>query len=282
MTKKIICGLFLLMGGLIYAQTVTGVVTEALGPLPGVNITVKGTTNGTQTGFDGDYTLENVASDAIIVFSYVGYKTQEISVNGRSTINVFLEEDTAKLEEVVIVGYGTTTVKDATGAVSSVKSEDFNSGVIASPEQLIQGKTAGVQITQSSGAPGAGIALRIRGTSSVRANNNPLFVVDGVPISSENTSADGFDTGGGGISGSQNSRRYLNPDDMESRSMLKDASATAMDGTRGANGVVVITTKAGKKGGKKGRWNFSTNISLSSPADTYDCLSAEEFVDNST
>lgn len=149
--------------GLMEAQEVSGTVTDASGPLPGASVVVQGTTTGTQTDFDGNYTLNNVDANAILVISYIGYKTQEVPVNGRSTIDVTLEEDAEALDEVVIIGYGTTTVKDATGAVAAVTSEDFNKGVIASPEELIQGKTAGVQITQTSGEPGAGVQLRIRG-----------------------------------------------------------------------------------------------------------------------
>ena len=160
--KSMLLFVAILFAGIAQAQTVTGTVTEGNGPLPGANVIVKGTSNGTTTDFDGGYTLNNVASDATIVFSYVGFTTKEIAVAGQTTINVNLETDNA-LDEVVLIGYGTTTIKDATGSVSSVTSEDFNQGVISSPEQLIQGKTSGVQITQTSGAPGAGINIRIRG-----------------------------------------------------------------------------------------------------------------------
>jgi iron complex outermembrane receptor protein len=273
---------FLMVGaflcfGLIKAQTVSGTVSDANGPLPGASVLVKGTTTGTQTDFDGNYTLEDVSSDATLVFSYVGFKSQEIAVAGQSTINVTLEEDAETLDEVVIIGYGTTTIKDATGAVAAVTSEDFNGGIISSPEQLIQGKTAGVQITQSSGEPGAGITLRIRGTSSVRSNNSPLFVIDGVPVTNESVSASGADLGTG-TSGSKNPLNFLNPNDIESMSILKDASATAIYGSRGANGVVVITTKSGK-GASTGVWNFSTNLNISTVADTYDLLTASEFIE---
>jgi len=192
---------FLLVGailsfGLAKAQEVSGTVSDANGPLPGASVVVRGTTNGTQTDFDGNFTINNVDSDATLVISYIGYTTQEVALNGRTTVNVVLAEDAQALDEVVIIGYGTTTVKDATGAVSAINSEDFNGGIIASPEQLIQGKTAGVQITQSSGEPGAGVNIRIRGANSIRSNNSPLFVVDGVPLSSESTTP-----GGGDITG---------------------------------------------------------------------------------
>ncbi|MDT0606692.1 SusC/RagA family TonB-linked outer membrane protein [Croceitalea rosinachiae] len=262
----------------VKAQTVSGTVSDANGPLPGASVLVKGTTNGTQTDFDGNYTLNDVGGDATLVVSYIGFKTFETAVNGRSTINVTLEEDAQALDEVVIIGYGTTTVKDATGAVASVSSEDFNGGIISSPEQLIQGKTAGVQITQSSGEPGAGIALRIRGTGSVRGNNSPLFVIDGVPVSNEEVSAQGSDVGTG-TSGSKNPLNFLNPNDIESMSILKDASATAIYGSRGANGVVVITTKSGKGGGSKGEWGFSSNLNIATVAERYDLLTTEEFID---
>lgn len=274
---------FLLLGaflcfGLAKAQTVSGTVSDANGPLPGASVLVKGTTNGTQTDFDGNYTLNDVADSATLVFSYIGYKTVEIAVSGQSTINVSLEEDAQALDEVVIIGYGQTTVKDATGAVAAVTSEDFNQGVISSPEQLIQGKTSGVQITQTSGEPGAGITLRIRGTASVRSNSSPLFVIDGVPVTNENVSASGADVGVG-TSGSKNPLNFLNPNDIESMSILKDASATAIYGSRGANGVVVITTKSGKGGGTNGQWGFSSTLNISSVANEYDLLSADEFVE---
>ncbi len=260
----------------VSAQTVSGTVSDANGPLPGASVLVKGTSNGTQTDFDGNYTLNNVGSDAVLVFSYIGYATQEVAVGGRSTIDVTLQEDATQLGEVVIIGYGSTTVKDATGSVSAVTAEDFNTGVIASPEQLIQGKTAGVQITQTSGEPGAGVELRIRGTNSVRSNNNPLFVVDGVPLSggaTASTAGVGF-----GSSAPRNPLNFLNPGDIESISILKDASATAIYGSRGANGVVIITTKTGRAA-TGGVFEFSSNVSVAEPAKEYDLLNRTQFLD---
>jgi iron complex outermembrane receptor protein len=271
---------FLLVGaifcfGLVEAQEVSGTVSDANGPLPGASVVLKGTTTGTQTDFDGNYILSNVAADGTLVFSYIGYTTQEVAVNGQSTISVVLLEDAQALDEVVIIGYGTTTVKDATGAVAAVSAEDFNGGVIASPEQLIAGKTAGVNIQQASGEPGAGIRLNIRGSNSVRANNNPLFVVDGIPLSGENT-APGSDTGNGDTS-TRNPLNFINPSDIESISILKDASATAIYGSRGANGVVIITTKSGKAS-TGGKWELNTSLAFATPANSYDLLNRSEFL----
>ncbi|SIS41610.1 iron complex outermembrane recepter protein [Zobellia uliginosa] len=263
--------------GIAQAQEVSGTVSDASGPLPGASIVVKGTTTGAQTDFDGNYTLSGVPEDATLVFSYIGYASQEIPVNGQSTINVTLQEDAQALDEVVIIGYGSTTVKDATGSVASVTSEDFNKGVISSPEQLIQGKTAGVQISQGSGEPGSGVSIRIRGTSSVRSNNNPLFVVDGVPLPSGDTSSEGTNIGVGSSS-ARNPLSFLNPNDIESMSVLKDASATAIYGSRGANGVVIITTKSGKGGAEGGTWEFSSDLSFSEPAEEYDLLNRRQFL----
>ncbi len=275
--KKLVFLLVFLAGNMMFAQiTVSGVISDSGGPIPGVNVLVRGTSNGAVSDFDGNYTMDNVAEDAILVFSYLGFKSQEIPVNGQSTINVTLEEDAAQLEAVVVIGYGTQSVKDATGAVAVVSSEDFNQGVIASPEQLIQGKTAGVQITQTSGEPGAGINLRIRGTSSVRSNNNPLFVVDGVPLAGDETGASGSNIGVGS-SASRNPLNFISPSDIESVSILKDASATAIYGSRGANGVVIITTKSGR-GSSKPTFEFSSNVSISKPAEEFDLLDRDQYL----
>ena len=271
----LLVGAFLCFGW-AQAQEVSGNVSDASGPLPGASVVVKGTTIGTQTDFDGNYTLDGVDANAVLVISYIGYATQEVPVNGRSTINVTLAEDAQALDEVVIIGYGQTTVKDATGAVAAVNSDEFVQGVIASPEQLIQGKTAGVAIQQTSGEPGAGINVNIRGANSVRASNNPLFVVDGNPLFGQNTDAGG-DTGNGG-SDVGNPLNFLNPNDIESISILKDASATAIYGSRGANGVIIITTKSGK-GATGGQFEWSSNLSISTPVRNYDLLDRNDFLD---
>ena len=276
--KVFLLPLLLLTAAASFGQIVTGAVTDENGPLPGVNIQIEGTSKGASTDFDGKYSIEMNGEGDILVFSYIGFKTKKVTYTGQSTINVTMESDAAQLDELVIIGYGTTTVKDATGAVSSVSSEDFNAGVISSPEQLIQGKTSGVQITQSSGEPGAGIALRIRGTGSVRANNSPLFVIDGVPVTNESVSPDGADIGAGS-SGSRNPLNFLNPNDIESMSILKDASSTAIYGSRGANGVVVITTKSGRGGGKNGQFAFNSSVTISETRNRFDLLTTEEFIE---
>ncbi|APU69632.1 MAG: SusC/RagA family TonB-linked outer membrane protein [Christiangramia sp.] len=274
--RSLLCAIAMLTFSMAQAQTVSGTVTDESGPLPGVNVSVKGTSNGTTTDFDGNYTLNNVPGDATLVFSFVGFETQELGVGGRSTIDVNMTTDASELDEVVLIGYGQTTVRDATGAVASVSSEDFNKGNISSPEELIQGKTAGVQITQASGEPGAGIALRIRGTTSVRSNNNPLFVVDGVPLAGDDTTSGTGDLGVGSGS-ARNPLNFLNPSDIESISVLKDASATAIYGSRGANGVVIIQTKSGR--GMRGTsFSYDASVSVANASNTYDLLNREQFL----
>ena len=258
---------------LINAQEVviSGTVSDANGPLIGANILEKGTSNGAQTDFDGKFSLKVSDVNATLVFSYIGYANKEVPVNGQTTLEINLDVIAAKLDEVIVIGYGTTTVKDATGSLAAVASKDFNRGIIISPEQLIQGKAAGVQITQTSGEPGAGIEIRIRGSNSVRSNNNPLFVVDGVPLDGGATSTTGSNRP------PRNPLNFLNPSDIENISVLKDASATAIYGSRGANGVVMITTKSGKAGGS-GVFEFSSFVSISSVAKRFDLLDRDEFL----
>ena len=254
--------------------TVSGTVKDSkTGGLPGVTVTQKGTTKGTNTDIDGKYQII-VPANSTLTYSSIGYEPKEVSVGNKSVIDVILSEDVKALEEVVVVGYGTVKKKDATGAVSALGSKDFQKGVIISPEQLMQGRIAGVQITQSSGEPGGGINVRIRGTSSVLGGNNPLFVVDGVPLSGDNTSGGG-DNQGVGRQPAKNPLNFLNPDDIASMDILKDASATAIYGSRGANGVVLITTKKGKG---KGTLDYGYSFGVSNITKKYDLLSASEYV----
>ena len=261
----------------VFAQgtIVTGKVTDASGSsLPGVTVQIKGMTRGTNTDGDGAFRLSDVPAGATLVLSSIGYTTQEIAVGNRSSVNVSMAEDSKSLSEVVVVGYGTQKARDATGGVVALGTKDFNKGVIASPEQLLQGRAAGIQVTPASGEPGAGINIQIRGTSSVRSNNNPLFVIDGVPLSGDDVSSGGFDLGAGSSS-ARNPLNFLNPNDIENISVLKDASAAAIYGSRGSNGVVLITTKRGKSGQQS--LNFSSNVSVSSAARRYDLLTAAQF-----
>jgi len=250
------------------AQTnVSGTVTDAeTGEvLPGVNITVKGMpTRGTSADTDGQYSLRVPSAQDTLVFSYIGYVKQEVPVQGRSTINIEMSPDVQQLEDVVVIGYGTQQQDDNTGSVTSVSSSDFNEGAITSPQELFQGKAAGVTVTSGGGAPGSGATIRIRGGSSLSASNDPLYVVDGVPLD------------GGGVSGMRDPLNSINPNDIESISILKDASATAIYGSRASNGVVIITTKRGSEG-QDLSVNYTGKASYQTRADELDVLSAGEF-----
>jgi iron complex outermembrane receptor protein len=246
-----------------HAQTrVTGRVTDQDGNgIPGVTVTEKGTTNATQTSNDGTFSL-TAAGNATLVFSSVGYAAFEERVNGRSSISATLAKDNANLSEVVVIGYGTARRKDVTGSVASVNARDFNKGVQVAADQLIQGKVAGVQILNNSGAPGGGTTIRIRGASSIRAGNQPLFVVDGVPLDNSSARPGGSgDVGFGGNAPGNNPLNFINPSDIASIDVLKDASATAIYGSRGANGVVIITTKKGQTGAPRIEFNASAGVS---------------------
>ncbi|WP_057935617.1 SusC/RagA family TonB-linked outer membrane protein [Algoriphagus resistens] len=244
-------------------QPVTGTVTDETGaPLPGATVRIKGSVNGTVTDLDGKFSLE-VGEDAILQISYVGYVMQEVSVNGQSIIDVQLEPDATQLDELVVIGYGTQKRSDVTGAIGSVKSEDFNKGVVSNPVDLLQGKIAGVNITSTSGEPGATQNVIIRGIGSLRSGTQPLYVLDGFLL-------DNSDTGV-----ASNPLNFLNPNDIESIDVLKDASATALYGSRASNGVVVITTKKGKKGTTQ--MNFSASTAWSSIAKKIDVFGADEF-----
>lgn len=229
----------IMMSSAVFGQqiTVTGTVTDALEgiTLPGVNVLVKGTTMGTTTSADGEYSIQ-VAPDAVLVFSYIGYLEQEIPVNNRNTIDVALEVDVLEIAEVVTIGYGTAKKDDLTGSVAAVSAKDFNRGTITSPQELLVGKTAGVVVTTSGGAPGSGSTIRIRGGSSLNASNDPLIIIDGVPIDNNN------------VSGSSNFLDFVNPNDIETFTVLKDASSTAIYGSRASNGVIIIETKKATEG----------------------------------
>lgn len=234
--KKLFIALLLMPLTMLAQNTLTGNVTEKASslPLPGVSVIVKGTTNGTTTDFDGNFTLSNLKSGDVIEFSYVGFKTIDVTFSNQRNLQVSLEEDTAQLDEVVLVGYGTVKKKDATGSVTQISSEDFNKGANVTAENLLNGKVAGLSIN-TSGAPGSGSEIRIRGGSSLLASNDPLIVIDGLPIDNN------------GVAGATSILSSINPNDIESFTILKDASATAIYGSRASNGVIIITTKRGAK-----------------------------------
>lgn len=251
----------------IFAQgTLSGVVSDDLsGPLPGVNIKVQGTSNGTATDFDGLYSLSNLKKGDKIDFSFMGFKTFTVVYNGQKTQNITMQEDASQLEEIVVVGYGSVRKKDATGSVSTVTAKDFNKGPVISADQMLQGKVSGLQITNGGGAPGDGATIRIRSGSSISASNDPLYVIDGVPV-------DGSD-----VAGSRNPLATINQNDIESMTVLKDASATAIYGSRASNGVIIITTKKGKVGELK--ISYNGQFMVSQLRNKANMLSQGQFVD---
>lgn len=262
------CILFLGSWSAMAQNKVTGSVTDAQSgaPVPGVTVSISGLTVATQTDNQGNFSI-NAAPDAVLIFTAVNYVTQEVAVNGRSSISVQMSHSIEQLSEVVVsIGYGTTRKQDLTGSVTQISSDDFQTGQITTPEQLIAGKVAGVQIVSNGGAPGAGSTIRIRGGASLNASNDPLVVVDGVPLSND------------GISGSPNALSLINPNDIESFTILKDASATAIYGSRASNGVIIITTKSGRAGAKA-KINFNTTFSVSEITNKPAVLSAANFRD---
>ncbi len=268
----LLTGLFLITSSLLAQEmTITGVVSDAStgDVLPGVTVAIKNTTTGTITTPDGNYTLSVNSGDALI-FSFIGYTTEEVAITNQKTLNVALQPDVIGMDEVVVIGYGTVKKEDATGSVVAVKSEDFNQGAIASPQDLLVGKTSGVQITSSGGEPGAETTIRIRGGASLSANNDPLFVIDGVSVASD------------GVMGMSNPLATINPDDIETFTVLKDASATAIYGSRASNGVIIITTKKGSKGQPfsvtySGKFSVGFNTDK---VDVYDAAEYKELINN--
>ncbi len=268
--RKLLCTIglpvlmFLSFSAAAQDKVVTGTVTDSTGAgISGVSVSVKGQPNiGTTTTETGSFSLSVPSNATTLVFSSVGYGYQEAAITGTS-ISVTMQTTAGNLNEIVVIGYGTTRKKDLTGSVVNVTSKDFVKGPITTPEQLIAGKVAGVQITPNSGMPGSGSRIRIRGGTSLNASNDPLIVVDGVPLDN------------GGISGAASPLSMINPNDIESMTVLKDASAAAIYGNRAANGVILITTKKGSSGTL--RVNFSTLNSVSRQTGTLDVLGAEEF-----
>ncbi len=265
----------MLITSMAWAQerTVTGriISSEDGSALPGVNVVLKGTTTGTVSDADGNYTLSVPSSGGILTFSFIGLSAQEVVIGERATINLTMSQDITQLSEVVVTGYGTFLKKEFSGTVASVGSKDIAKLPLLSASQALQGQAAGVFVTSNSGSPGGGISVRVRGQTSVSAGNDPFYVVDGVPIQSANLTQNGL---GGQV---QNTLAGLNPQDIEEIQVLKDAANTAIYGARAANGVVLITTKRGKTGGTQ--INLSAWTGVSDVTKTVNKISAQEWVD---
>lgn len=277
--KQILLVLILVFGctfvGVAQNKTVTGTVTDAQtgDPLVGVNILVKGTSIGTTTDKNGAYNLTVPSLQDTLRFSYIGYQTKTVSINGRTSIDVALQTKVISGQQLVVIGYGKQKKSNLTGAITTVQPQDFNKGVNTSVAQVLQGKVAGVRIVQSGGAPGGGVSVSIRGASSVNAGTGPLYVIDGMPIQNAEAvtgTGRGFNHRAGG-----NPLNSINPDNIASIEVLKDAAATAIYGARGANGVIIITTKQGKGG--QTRVNYSASIGLQTPEKQLDILTPEQY-----
>ena len=264
--NKLLCTvMFFLCVAFGYAQqiTVKGTVKDGSGqPLMGASVLVKGTSHGTAADFDGNFELK-VDKGVTLVVSSVGYKSREVAAKA-GTMNIVLQEDTQQLEDVVVIGYGAIKKKDLTGSVNLVTDKDFNKAPAVNADQLIQGKIAGVQMTSASGAPGEGQTIRIRGNGSLSLTSNPLIVIDGVPMND------------GGVGGSRSIFNSINPEDIESMTVLKDASSTAIFGSRAANGVIMITTKKGKAN-QDLKISFNTSIALQDVNKYVDVMNANQF-----
>lgn len=243
--------------------TVKGIVQDAAdkSPLPGVNVLIKGTTTGTVTNFDGEYEIKCNQGD-IIVFSFIGYTTQEAQAS--NTLNIDLVSDTQNLEDVVVIGYGVQKKNDLTGSVTAIKPDEMNKGLVTNAQDMMQGKIAGVNVTTASGAPGSGATIRVRGGSSLNASNDPLIVIDGLAMDNQ------------GIKGLSNPLSMVNPADIETFTVLKDASATAIYGSRGSNGVIIITTKKGKAG-QSLQISYNGNVGFSMKKKLREVMSGDEY-----
>jgi TonB-linked SusC/RagA family outer membrane protein len=264
---------------------ISGIVSDDKGmTIPGANISVVGSKTSASTDFDGRYTI-SVPANATLQFSFIGFDSQKIAVAGKTQINVSLVSSSEDLKEVVVIGYGSQKRKDVNGAISSVSAKDIENIKQVSVDQMLQGKAAGVSVTNNSGQPGGAASVRVRGTTSITGTNEPLYVIDGVPISGDATGKstsgqalagrDGFSSSGGSGNNAMSPLSMINPNDIESLDILKDASATAIYGSRGANGVVIITTKSGKKGA--GRIAYENFTSFATVANKLDVLSLPQY-----
>lgn len=274
--KKLLCLIVCMWGNFLFAQTVKGKVTSGGLGLPGVGVAVQGTKNATTTDFDGGFILNNVDPKSTLIFSYIGYKTVTLQADTKSVMVVNMVNDLEKLNEVVVIGYGTSKRKDVNGAISSIKASEIQDKPFISIDQALVGKAAGVNVTQNSGTPGGGISVQIRGITSINGNE-PLYVIDGTPVfADKNNDSFAFSALGGGNGQTKNSALSgLNISDIETIDILKDASSTAIYGANGANGVVLITTKKGKKG--KSAFTYETYLGTQQVANSVDVLNLPQY-----
>ncbi|MFH6993434.1 SusC/RagA family TonB-linked outer membrane protein [Flavobacterium sp. FlaQc-48] len=274
--KKLLCLIVCMWGNFFFAQTVKGKVTSGGLGLPGVGVLVQGTKNATTTDFDGGFVLNNVDPKSTLIFSYIGYKNVILTADTKSLMKINMVNDLEKLNEVVVIGYGTSKRKDVNGAISSIKASEIQDKPFTSIDQALVGKAAGVNVTQNSGTPGGGISVQIRGITSINGNE-PLYVIDGTPVfADKNNDSFSFSALGGGNGQTKNSALSgLNISDIESIDILKDASSTAIYGANGANGVVLITTKKGKKG--KSTFTYETYMGTQQVANSVDVLNLPQY-----
>ena len=256
-----IVGLFLSVNTFAQQIVVKGIVKDTTGePIIGANVIVKGTTNGTITDFDGNFLL-NANTGDIIIISFIGYRSQE--AQAAASMNIILKDDTELLDEVVVIGYGSVKKDDLSGSVVAIKAEEMNKGAVTSPQELIMGKVPGLSVSQGDGAPGAGSTIRIRGGASLNASNDPLIVIDGIPVSND------------AAPGTPNALATINPNDIETFTVLKDASATAIYGSRASNGVIIIQTKKGTQ--DKIKVSYSGTFTAKDPYKRIETLDAQSF-----
>ncbi|MGM9830371.1 MAG: TonB-dependent receptor plug domain-containing protein, partial [Muribaculaceae bacterium] len=265
MWVSLLMALFISLPALAQKIAVQGTVVDETGePLIGASVIQKGTTAGTSTDFDGVFHLQ-VDPQSILVVTYVGYQPQEVAVKGQTSLKIVMKEAGIKLDEVVAIGYGVVKKNDATGSVAVVKPDDIEAGIATSTQDLLVGASPGVVVTSNGGDPTGNATIRIRGGSSLSANNNPLIVVDGVPMTDQ--------SGAGGT----NALTMINPQNIETMTILKDASATAIYGSRASNGVILITTKKGQKG--RPQVNFAANFHVNTARNTLNMMNGAEFAD---
>lgn len=274
--KKLLFLIVCMWGNFFFAQTVKGKVTSGGLGLPGVGVIVEGTKNATTTDFDGGFILNNVDPKSTLIFSYIGYKNVSLPADTKSVMKVNMVNDLEKLNEVVVIGYGTSKRKDVNGAISSIKASEIQDKPFTSIDQALVGKAAGVNVTQNSGTPGGGISVQIRGITSINGNE-PLYVIDGTPVfADKNNDSFSFSALGGGNGQTKNSALSgLNISDIETIDILKDASSTAIYGANGANGVVLITTKKGKKG--KSTFSYETYLGTQQVTNSVDVLNLPQY-----